>query len=63
MKSRASASVAKKRVFGWTLLGTTPQPEYRIELTADAKPPTLAVTAVDQDKLESEKSKPVKSAP
>lgn len=53
---------SKKRVFGWTLLGTAPQPEYRIELAADAKPPTLAVTAVDQDKLESEKSKPVKAA-
>jgi len=51
---------AKKLLFGWDLLATAKQPEYRLEVAPDAKPPTVAVTAVDQDKLESEKSEAVK---
>jgi fibronectin type 3 domain-containing protein len=51
---------SKKLLFGWERVAATQQPEYRLELPPDAKPPTLAVTAVDRDQLESEKSEPVK---
>jgi len=51
---------SKKLIFGWDLVGTSERPEYRLELPPDAKPPTLAVTAVDCDALESVKSESVK---
>jgi len=50
-----------KRMFGWDLIATTLTPEYRLEPADLAKPPTLAVTAVDKDRLESEKSVAVKA--
>ena len=55
--------VWSKKLLGWDLLATTDIPEYRINLTDLPKALTLAVTAVDQDKLESERSQPVKVDP
>ena len=55
--------VWSKKLLGWDLLATTDIPEYRINLTDLPKALTLAVTAVDQDKLESERSPPVKVDP
>ena len=52
-----------KKMFGWDLLATTEQPEYRLDLTDMPKAMVLAVTAVDQDKLESARSEPVKVEP
>jgi len=53
-------NVWEKKLFGWRLVATTPRPEYRLEPAGDEKTPTLAVTAVDQDKLESQRSEPLK---
>lgn len=53
-------NVWEKKLFGWRLVAATPRPEYRLEPAADEKTPTLAVTAVDQDKLESQRSEPLK---
>jgi len=55
--------VWSKKFLGWDLVATTEQPEYRVGLTELAKAMTVAVTAVDQDKLESEKSATVKVEP
>jgi len=55
--------VWSKRFLGWNLLTTTGQPEYRLGLTDLPKTMSIAVTAVDKDKLESEKSETVKVDP
>ena len=55
--------VWSKKFLGWNLVTTTGQPEYRMELTDLQKAMTIAVTAVDKDKLESEKSQTVKVGP
>jgi hypothetical protein len=55
--------VWSKRLFGWDLIATTLKPQYRLELADLAKVPIMAVSAVDKDKLESEKSAAVKVAP
>lgn len=49
-----------KRLMSWTLLATTTGCEYRVSPADVSSSPSFAVTAVDQDKLESEKSEPVK---
>ncbi|MDD4101689.1 MAG: fibronectin type III domain-containing protein [Kiritimatiellae bacterium] len=54
---------AQKRLFGWTLVGSADQNHYRLELGVDDRLPVIAVTAIDQDKLESEKSEPLKLNP
>lgn len=59
----AQYKVWSKKFMGWNLLTTTGQPEYRMELTDISKAMTIAVTAVDTDKLESEKSETVKVDP
>jgi len=53
-------NVWEKKLFGWRLIATTPNPDYRIEPAVDEKTPTIAVTAVDKDKLESHRSEPLK---
>ena len=52
----------KKLLFGWDLLASTQKPEFHLDLTPGTKSPVLAVSAVDQDQLESEKSETVKPA-
>ncbi len=59
----AQYKVWSKKFLGWELVATTERPEYRLGLTDMPKAMTLAVTAVDRDKLESEKSEPVKVDP
>ena len=54
---------SKKLLFGWTLLTTTEQTEYLIDRSDVLKAMSVAVTAVDKDKLESEKSVTVKVDP
>jgi fibronectin type 3 domain-containing protein len=54
---------SKKMLFGWDLVATTEQPEYRVGLTDLPKAMTLAVSAVDVDKLESDKGETIKVEP
>lgn len=46
-----------KFLFGWRLLGSTPNPVFRITCEPGEKFPKLSVTAIDKDKLESQHSK------
>ncbi|MDX9794775.1 MAG: hypothetical protein RBU24_14805 [Kiritimatiellia bacterium] len=55
--------VWSKKLLGWDLVTTTDRPEYRMGLMDIAKAMTVAVTAVDKDKLESEKSEALKVEP
>lgn len=55
--------VWSKRLLGWDLVGTATAPEYRLERGELAKAVTLAVSAVDKDKQEGERSEPVKVDP
>ena len=55
--------VWSKKFLGWDLVATTDQPQYSIGAADLPKAVTLAVTAVDKDKLESEKSETVKVEP
>ncbi len=48
--------VWRKKFLGWELISTTEQTNYLFEFTELSKPMTVAVSAVDQDELESEKS-------
>lgn len=50
----------KRLMFGWDQIGTAAQNNYRLAIGADDRPPVIAVTAIDQDQLESEKSEPLK---
>ena len=59
----AQYKVWSKRFLGWDLLAVTEQPEYILEPAEAAKALTIAVTAVDQDQLESEKSTSLKVEP
>jgi len=52
----------KRLMLGWDLIGTVTQNNYRLELDGEARLPVIAVTAIDQDKLESAKSEPLKLA-
>jgi len=52
-----------KKMLSWTLIGTANSTEYSVSLTDVPKATTIAVSAVDQDKLESEKSEPLKVDP
>lgn len=56
----ARYNVWSKRFLGWDLLATTEQPEYILAPAEEAKALTIAVTAVDKDQLESEKSASLK---
>ncbi len=53
---------AKNRLFGWELVGSAAQNYYRLEIDSEARLPVIAVTAIDQDKLESKKSESLKLA-
>jgi fibronectin type 3 domain-containing protein len=55
--------VWSKKLLGWDLVATTEQPVYNMGAADLAKAVTLAVTAVDKDRLESEKSEAVKVGP
>lgn len=55
--------VWSKRFLGWDLVATTERPDYCVGLTGLPKAMTLAVSAVDRDKLESDKSETVKVEP
>jgi hypothetical protein len=59
----AQYKVWSKKFIGWDLVATTDKPEYCLGLTDLPKAMTLAVTAVDKDKLESEKSEMLKVEP
>lgn len=48
--------VWRKKFIGWELVSTTEQPGYLFEFNDQSQPMTLAVSAVDADALESEKS-------
>lgn len=48
--------VWRKKFLGWELISTTEQTNYLFEFTELSKPMTVAVSAMDQDELESEKS-------
>ena len=52
-----------KKLLGWDLVTTTDRPEYRMGLMDIPKAMTVAVTAVDKDKLESEKSATLRVEP
>ncbi|HRU19524.1 MAG TPA: fibronectin type III domain-containing protein [Kiritimatiellia bacterium] len=51
--------VWEKWFLGWKRLADTDRPEFTLTLPPDQKPPTLAVSAVDQDGLESRRSEAV----
>ncbi len=55
--------VWSKRFLGWDLLAATERPEYILAPAEAAKALTIAVTAIDKDQLESEKSAPLKVEP
>ncbi len=55
--------VWSKRLLGWDLLAATERPEYILAPAEAAKALTIAVTAIDKDQLESEKSAPLKVEP
>lgn len=59
----AHYKVWAKKFLGWDLVATTDRPEYSLGPADLAKAITLAVTAVDKDKLESEKSESLKVEP
>lgn len=50
----------KRLMFGWSQIGTAAQNNYRLEIGAEERLPVIAITAIDQDQLESEKSEPLK---
>ncbi len=54
---------AKRFLFGWTLIGTCEQAEYIFDRADLAKELTVAVTSIDESKLESEKSAAIKIPP
>jgi fibronectin type 3 domain-containing protein len=49
----------RRKLIGWELVSATERTEYLFEATELAKPIRVAVTAVDRDELESEKSEAV----
>jgi fibronectin type 3 domain-containing protein len=55
----------RKKFISWEPVSITDQTNYLFELNAASKSMTIAITAVDQDELESDKSEPVeiKSGP
>ena len=53
----------RKKFFGWELISTTEQASYLFEFTEQSKPMTVAVSAVDQDELESQKSESLEIKP
>jgi fibronectin type 3 domain-containing protein len=55
--------VWRKKFIGWDLISTTDQTNYLFEFTELSKPMTIAITAVDQDALESEMSDPLEIKP
>ncbi len=55
--------VWSKKMLGWELVTTTEKPVYRMGLMDIPKAMTVAVTAVDKDKLESEKSETIRVDP
>lgn len=48
--------VWRKKLFGWELVSATEQTSYLFEFTELSKPLTIAVSAVDKDELESDRS-------
>ncbi len=55
--------VWSKKFFGWELISALEQTSYLFEFTELSKPMTIAVSAVDQDELESEKSESIEIKP
>ena len=55
--------VWRKKFFGWELISATEQTNYLFEFTELSKPMTIAVSAVDKDELESEKSASIEIKP
>ena len=53
----------RKKFIGWDLISTTDQTNYLFEFTELSKPMKIAVSAVDQDELESEKTEIVEIKP
>jgi len=53
----------RKKLFGWEPVSTTEQTNYLFEFTELSKPMTIAVSAVDKDELESEKSESIEIKP
>jgi len=54
-----SYNVWSKRLLGWNLIGTTDRTDYLFDAADVSKKLTVAVTAIDNDKLESTKSAPI----
>jgi fibronectin type 3 domain-containing protein len=55
--------VWRKKFIGWDLISTTEQTNYLFEFTELSKPMNIAISAVDQDELESEKTEIVEIKP
>ncbi len=56
-------NVWRKKFVGWTAIATTAQTHYMFEFTELSKPMEVAITAVDKDGLESEKSECIEVKP
>jgi len=55
--------VWRKKLFGWDLITTTDQTNYLFEFAEASKAMTIAVSAADQDQLESPKSEAIEVKP
>jgi fibronectin type 3 domain-containing protein len=55
--------VWRKKFIGWDLISTTDQTNYLFEYTELSKPMKIAISSVDQDELESEKTEIVEIKP
>lgn len=55
--------VWRKKLFGWELVSATEQTSYLFEFTELSKPLTIAVSAVDKDELESDRSEALEIKP
>ena len=55
--------VWRKKFIGWDLISATDQSNYLFEFTELSKPMKIAVSAVDQDELESEKTETLEIKP
>jgi fibronectin type 3 domain-containing protein len=56
-------TVWRRKFVGWEAIATTDQTSYMFEFAEGAKPMTIAVSAVDKDGLDGEKSVPIEVKP